>query len=160
MNHRVDYPFKDNFQKNLQAICSQAVGKQRCPEICKNGKRCKKSSYILNYGLCTFHNTSILPKDKYELMTRYIYHLLMCSTKTWETKLFLIDVVKKLMITYPQEILVVDDIFKYLFIFIADAKKHNIENCYKDKLIIYEYYSLDLPDPRWISFCVEKKCLF
>ena len=84
----------------------------------------------------------------------------MCPTKMWETKLYLIDVVKKLLITYPQEIMVLDDIFKYLFIFVADAKKNNITNCFKDKLILYEYYSLDLPPSLWVDFCVGKKCLF
>ena len=160
LNHRVEYPFKDDFHKNLKAICSQAVGKHRCPKICKTGNKCKKKSHILNYGLCTFHHKGILPKDKYEVMTRYIYHLLMCPIKTWETKVYLMDVVKKLLIQYPQEMMTLDDVFKYLFVFIADAKKKDITNCFKDKLIIYNYYSLELPDPLWVDFCVEKKCLF
>ena len=160
LNYRVEYPFKDNFEKNLRAICSGAVGKQRCPITCKTGNKCKKKSHLLNYGLCTFHNKRILPKEKYEVMTRYIYHLLMCSTKTWETKVYLIDVIKKLIITYPQEITTIDDVFKYLFVFIGDAKKHGVSNCFNDKLIIYDYYSLELPDPLWVDFCIERKCLF
>lgn len=160
LNHRVEYPFADNFEKNLKALCSLAVGSHRCPEICKTGLKCKKKSHILNYGLCTFHNKAILPKDKYEVMTRYMYHLFMCPMKTWETKLYLIDIAKKLLIKHPLEITTLDDIFKYIFIFITDAHKNNVTNCFKEKLIIYDYFSLEIPDERWVDFCVERKCLF
>ena len=160
MNINVSYPFKDDFVKNLKAICSQSVGKIRCPCTTTKGLKCKKKSHLLNYGLFQFHNKDILPKDKYEPMFKYIYHSLQCSNRCWETKIYLIDFVKKLLIKFKNEINTIEDIYKYLFIYIADAKKNKITNCYKDKSILYSYYGFELPSYDWVSSCVEKRCLF
>ena len=160
MNHAVIYPFKEDYTKNLKAICSQGIGKLRCHCMTKAGLKCKKKSHILNYGMCQFHNRDILPKDKYEVMCKYIYHLLMCDNKTWETKISLMDFAKKLIIRFKDDIQSTEDIFRYIYIFICDAKKNKIKNIYKDKAILYNYYDLDMPDTDWLNFCVERRCIF
>ena len=48
MNHAVIYPFKEDYTKNLKAICSQGIGKLRCHCMTKAGLKCKKKSHILN----------------------------------------------------------------------------------------------------------------
>jgi len=160
LNYKVEFPFPDNFQKNLQVLCSSNVGKIKCPMTTLQGLKCKKKSHLFNYGLCTFHNNDILPKDKYETFCRYIYHILQCSNRTWETKVYLIDFAKKILIKYSDDVNTLEDIYKYLFIYIADAKKKEIDNCYKDKSILFNYYDLELPPDKWAQFCIDKRCLF
>ena len=158
MNINVHYPYLD-YKKNLRALCSQQVGKVKCPCYTTNGLKCKKKSHLLNYGKCQFHS-QILSKDKYEPLCRYVYHLLMCGNRSWETKVYLIDIAKKLLIKFKDDIHTMDDIYRYLLMFISDAKKNDIQDYYKDKLLLYNYYDLEPPPPNWIKFCVEHKCLF
>jgi len=86
--------------------------------------------------------------------------MLQCSNRTWETKIYLIDFAKKILIKYAYDVNTLEDIYRYLFVFIADAKKQEIDNCYKDKSILYNYYDLELPPDKWAEFCIDKKCLF
>jgi len=160
LNYRIEYPFKNNFKKNVKVLCSLNVGKVRCSEMTLQGFKCKKKSHVLNYGKCQFHNKDILPNDKYEQLCIYMYHILQCTNRSWGTKVYLIDFVKKLLIKYGDDIHTLDDIYRYFFVFIADAKKKNITDYYKDKSILYDYYSLELPDSLWVDFCTDKRCLF
>lgn len=159
LNYKVTYPFKDDYTKNLKAICNPGIGKIKCHCTTLKGLKCKKKSHLLNYGMCQFHNKEILPKNKYEVLCTYIYHLLMCSNRTWETKIYLIDIAKKLLLKFD-DIYSIDDVFRYYFMYIADAKKNNIENAYKNKELIYNYYDLELPPESWMKFCIDKRCLF
>ena len=84
----------------------------------------------------------------------------MCDNKTWETKISLMDFAKKLIIRFKDDIQSTEDIFRYIYIFICDAKKNKIKNIYKDKAILYNYYDLDMPDTDWLNFCVERRCIF
>ena len=79
---------------------------------------------------------------------------------SWETKLYLIDFAKKIIIKFPDKIHELQDIYRYLFVYIADAEKNEIDNCYKDKTILYDYYDLDLPPHGWIDFCMKHRVLF
>ena len=47
----------------------------------------------------------------------------------------------------------VQDIYRYLFVYIADAEKNEIDDCYKDKTILYDYYDLKRPPLSWINYC-------
>ena len=90
----------------------------------------------------------------------YMYHILQCTNRSWGTKVYLIDFVKKILIKYGDDIHTLDDIYRYFFVFIADAKKKNITDYYKYKAILYDYYSLELPDISWVEYCTDKRCLF
>jgi len=160
LNVTLELPFPDNYQRNIQVLCSSNVGKVRCPMTTLHGLKCKKKSHLFNYGLCTFHNKEILPKDKYEPLCRYIYHLLQCSNRTWETKVYLVDFAKKILIKYSDDVNTLEDIYRYLFVYIADATKNKVDNCYKDKSILFNYYDLELPPDKWTDFCIDKRCLF
>lgn len=156
LNYHLEFPFQDNYTKNIKALCSHNV---RCHCTTLQGLKCKKKSYLLNYGKCQFHG-EILPKSKHEPMCRYIFHLLQCGLKSWSTKIYLIDFVKKIIIKYPEKINTLDDIYHYLFIFCADSKKNKIVRCYEDKSILFNYYDLELPPKGWVDFCIDKKCLY
>ena len=93
LNYNIEYPFNDDYEKNVRVLCSSNVGKERCPMKTLQGHKCKKKSHLLNYGLCSFHNKDILPKDKYEPLCKYLYHMLQCTNRTWETKIYLLDFV-------------------------------------------------------------------
>ena len=160
LNTRLELPFKDNYKNNLLALCHGSVGKVKCPCTTLQGLKCKKKSHLFNYGYCQFHNKDILPKCKYDIFCKYVYHLLECPNRTWETKLYLLDFTKKIIIKFPDKINEIQDIYRYLFVYIADAEKNEIENCYKDKTILYDYYDLELPPSGWINFCINRRVLF
>lgn len=159
LNTDFDYPFPDDYYKSVKALCNSQAGKVRCVCKTKSGKMCKKKSQLLNYGMCHIHNKDVLPKEKYEPLCKFIYHLLLFDQRTWTTKVFLLDVAKKLIIKFD-DIKNLEDIYRYLFIYIADAKKRGITNYYKDRGILYSYYDLDVPPAEWVDFCVEKHVLF
>ena len=159
LNTNVIYPYGDNHYNNIRSLCSQGVGNIKCHCTTLKGLKCKKKSHLLNYGMCHFHNKDILPKGKCDILCKYIYQLLMCTNKSWETKVSLIDISKKLLLKFD-DISSVDDLLKYYFIYIADTKKHNINNAFKNKEILYNYYDLELPPESWLRFCVENRCLF
>ena len=71
----------------------------------------------------------------------------------------LIDVAKKLAIKYP-DVQTLDDIYRYLFVYIADAKHRGIQHYYQDRNALYRYYELDPPPENWVQFCCDKHVLF
>ena len=158
MNTKVLYPY-ESYKLTMKVWCSQKVGKVRCNCETKEGTRCKNKSILLNYGRCYTHHKDILPEDKYEPLCKYLYHLFMCSNRTWETKVYLFDVTKKLLIKFKDDIHSLDDIYRYLFIYIDHSKKNDTYDYYNNKSLLYNYYELELPPANWVKFCVEKRCL-
>ena len=109
----------------------------------------------MNYGYCSVHNKKILPKNKYLIMSIYLYYIIQ-TNNTWYTKVFLIDLVKKLLIKYP-EIERLEQIHYYMLRF----KFHQFE----DENIIqsssmYEYYYLLTPPIEWTRKCIEKRVIY
>ena len=160
LNNHLEYPFKKDYKNNILSLCHGNMCKARCPCTTLRGLKCKKKSHLFNYGYCQFHNKGILPKSKYEVFCKYLYHLFECPNRTWETKLYLLDFAKKIIIKFPDKINEIQDIYRYLFVYISDAEKNEIDNCYKDKTILYDYYDLDLPPHGWIDFCMKHRVLF
>ena len=76
---------------------------------------------------------------------------LRCTNNRWYTKIFLIDLVKKLLIKYP-EIDKLEQIHYYMLRF----KFHRFED---DYLIsppsMYEYYNLKTPPDQWANKCIN-----
>lgn len=159
LNTHFEYPFPDNYYKSFKALCKSQVCNVRCICKTKQGTVCKHKSNLFNYGMCHIHNKDVLSKDKYEPLCKYAYHLLQCETRTWITKIYLLDVAKKLLLRF-NDIHSVEDIYRYYFIYIADAKKNGIKNYYKDRSILYNYYDLEMPPQEWINYCIEKKVIF
>ena len=71
----------------------------------------------------------------------------------------MIDAIKKLLIKFP-DIKKLDDIYRYLHIYIADQKKLGVLNWSSDRWQLYDYYELEYPPEEWVNFCVDKKVLF
>ena len=145
----------DDIKENLKMICSLGGSKRCCAINITNGKRCKKKSSILNYGFCSIHHKDILPKCKYEIMSIYLFYIIQ-TNNSWYTKVYLIDIVKKLLIRYP-EINKLEEIHYYMLRF----KFHQFE----DENIIqsssmYEYYYLLTPPIEWTRKCIEKRVIY
>jgi len=142
--------------KNIKTLCSGGVGKIRCHHRTKRGNYCKNPSSLLNYGFCNLHNRNLLPKEKYNLMSDFMFYLLE-TPNLWRTKLYMIDIAKKLLIQFP-EINNIPEILHYFFRF---SNHHSNENNGEKSWMInpnkiYEYYNLQLPPKKWISYCSEK----
>ena len=147
-------PFESG-EDNLKMICNMMKSKRCCAINNTNGKRCKKKSKLLNYGFCALHHEDTLPKEKYEIMNTYIHYLLQ-TNNTWYTKIYLIDIVKKLLIKYP-EIKSMEKIHYYMLRF----KGHSL----KDKRItaaksMYDYYQLSEVPSRWINECIHNRIIY
>ena len=158
LNTHIEIPFEDGY-KNLKALCCSQVGKERCLCHNKDASRCKMKSHAFNYGKCRLHNKGIVPKDKTMLMTNYIFHLMQNQSRSWITKVFMIDIIKKMLIKFP-DINSLEDIYRYLHIYIADQKKSGALNWSTERWQLYDYYELEYPPEEWVNFCVNKKVLF
>ena len=121
------------------------------------GKRCRKNAVLMNYGFCEIHHDKILPKDKYDLMIRYIFHTLQIKC-SWYSKINFIDMTKKLLIRYS-EIKTFDEILSFGFRYKFHLSKHNLNDEIIDRKGIYNYYEIMIPPPNWIKKCLEKKLI-
>ena len=112
----------------------------RCSHYTKQGRKCKNTCHILNYGYCYTHNKNVLPKDKYSLMCDYLYWLMETSA-TKRTKRNMSDIGKKLLIQNPT-ITKIQQIQHYFFRFFYSNNKQGIT----DPVGFYNYYNLELPE--------------
>ena len=65
---------------------------------------------------------------------------------------------KKLLIKY-EDIHNIDDIYRYIFIYIAYCK-NDIKDYNNNRKKLYEYYDLPLPPQGWVDYCCNKHVLF
>ena len=85
--------FYNNSHDNIKILLSN----QRCICKTKDGKRCRKKSHILNYGMCHIHNKKYLNKELYPLMVDFIYITLEQRITPWR-RINIIDMGKKIII--------------------------------------------------------------
>ena len=149
-NKNITKPFNDS-EKNLKLICARKVGKVRCICKTKNGTVCKHKASLFNYGMCHIHNKNILKKEYYQLMEKYI-DFVFCQRYNFISRLYTIDIGKKLIIKYADENTELQDILLYWFRYLNEKNIKIIEN-YE---IIYDYFSLEKPHKRWIDYCSKK----
>ena len=146
--------FSTNPKKNIETICKH---NKRCRHRTKKGTICKRKSKLLNYGYCYQHNKECLTEDSYQIMDDYI-SLLLCQRYNFLSRLYFLDIGKKLLIKYRKKgekiscIDILSKIFEYL----------SINNIYyvKDYNKVYIYFKLKKPEKYWIESCIESKCIY
>ena len=147
LNINIEKPY-DNSYDNLK--CWTKLDRCKCKT--KSGKRCKKKSVLFNNGKCSIHQKP-LAKDKYDLMSDYIYYLIQ-SNNNISTKIGMIDIGSKLCIKHPY-LNKVQDILHFFFRFYYYNDQASIVN----KLKIYDYYEL-LKDEEHSEKCIKNNILF
>ena len=152
-NLNTDKPFIKN-KHNLLALCSDGVGRRKCLGINKNGSPCQNHSYMFNYGLCHVHNKNILNRRYHRIFLIYFYYLLTYNKKGWKTKLYMLDMAKKLIIKH--DIHKLEDI---ILIFTTYFERYNYTNEGTPERF-YTDNHLTIPDKRWINYCFRKKIIF
>ena len=152
MNDNIEFPIKDNHKKNILLMCNGGVGNLYCSCTNKNSRKCKKKSHLFNYGKCHIHHKEILPKEKYELFSKYFYHIL-CMNYKWISILYLLDFGKKVIINF--DVNGVDDILYYLYKYLNN--KNNTEGFYMNK--IFTFYNFKDPPQKWLDYCNTKKTI-
>ena len=142
-----DDPFLD-----LKEICCN----QRCNHKTKEGKRCKKNSFIFNNGCCKIHKKNYLLEDRYSLMRDFILWIFMTGNKK-HTKLIMIDIAKKLLIQY-REIHTIQDIhyFFHKFYHLNTIKKGEVIQWNR----FYQYYELEELDKDWLNNCMKYNVIY
>jgi hypothetical protein len=150
-NTNITKPFGDPKQ-NIQIL---TLDESRCSCMTKKGRKCKHTRKLLNYGYCHVHNKEVLTENLYPLMERYIY-LIMWQKNTLRTKLYLIDLGKKILMKYCNTgDSNVEDVLQYFYQYIAI---HSVKSV-KDYQRMYEYYDFTFPPETWIQDCLEKKII-
>lgn len=147
LNKNIIKPFNEP-GRNLKLVCSRKVGKVRCICTTKKGTVCKHKASLFNYGMCHIHYKNILKKQYYYLMDKYIDFVL-CQRYNFLSRLFTIDIGKKLIIKYADKNTELQDILVYWFQYLNEKNIKIVEN-YGD---IYDYFSLEKPPKKWIGYC-------
>ena len=85
--------------------------------------------------------------------------MILAQRNSWYSKIFLIDLGKKVILKYCNEISSIDEILlKYYEFFSIVLKDGNI--FIKDYNKLYEYYNIDLPDKDWLKKCKNNYIFF
>ncbi len=158
INKNTELPHNDSKKNIIEIISKTKSGIQRCNCKTNDGKRCKNNSKPLNYGKCHIHNKSVLNEKYYPLMLEYMM-LILHQRSGILTKIYLLDMGKKILMNYCDEKSTVGDIFSkyYEFYSIILGDGGTIVKDYKQ---FYEYYKLELPEKEWIDECKENYVIF
>ena len=149
INHNVDKPYNDP-ELNIKFLCSPKVGKVRCLCKTKRGRVCKRKSKLLNYGYCYQHHPDYLEEGRYQLMEQYMY-MILYQRNSWLSKLYLIDIGKKIIIHKLNYNSTMDEVMYYFYRYMNVNNLRFIENY----INMYDYLTLEKPDKRWIKYCCE-----
>lgn len=152
-NLNTDFPHKCQ-TKNLYELCCNGVGKHFCYGKTKCGGNCKNRSQLFNYGYCHIHNKETINKRYHNIFLTYIKYLFTSNKKGFRTKLYMIDMAKKIII--KRDIKKLEDI---IIIFTTYFEKYDYSKQGSPNKF-YEEHNLELPPNSWIDFCCEKKILF
>ena len=99
-NFNTDKPIISD-RGNLKMYLSSSVGEINCVCNTKSGFKCKNKSLMFNYGMCQVHNKDILKQKHFNIFLIYLdYIFTNNSMKSWKTKLYLLDMSKKLIIKH------------------------------------------------------------
>ena len=150
INIDVTKPLNDA-KRNIQLLCSQKVGKERCICTTKKGTLCKNKSRILNYGMCYQHNKEILHTDMYPLMVTYMMMILSQRSK-WSKKIIYFDIGKKLLIHRFNKDSAIEELMNCFYEYFSVNKNHTL-------MEIYDYYQFKKPSDEWLNYCSEKHIL-
>ena len=156
VNHNIEKPFINDNKLNILSMCHMGVGKLKCNGYTLKGERCKNKSTLMNYGKCHIHNKNMLKKEDYRLFSDYLYHIL-CSNYRWKTKIYLIDVGKKIIDKFLNDKSEVHEILQYYYRYLNDEDFHINEEFYMNG--IYEYYNLEKASKNWVDYCINKNVI-
>jgi len=151
INDNIDKPY-ENPKDNLWIFYLKDTTNIRCKCSTKKGLRCKNKAALFNYGVCYQHHKNILPKEKYELMVKYIY-LILCQRNNWFSKIHLFDIGKKIIIN--KDVIELEDIMYYFYKYINLTGIKSIQDYYK----MYDYYELPRPQLPWVNYCFKNHIL-
>lgn len=150
INTSHEKPHNDPFL-DLKELCVPG----RCTHQTKEGKRCKKYKFLLNDGCCKIHRKSYLTENKYQLLSDYIYSILMTGNQTKKTKILMIDIAKKLAMKHP-EIKDITDIHYYFHKYYHLNMKESVIRW----VDLYDSYGLESIDEEWLTQCITKNILY
>ena len=131
---------------------------KRCLKQTKDGTRCKKNAVFMNNGCCRTHSRDVLPKSKYKLYREYLDYVLE-SSNHWNTKVYMLDIARKLMIHYDS-IQTVQDVQHYFLEYFHKCRYEKMpEEDQNNPRIMYAYYDLTFPPSEWTNRSILDKML-
>lgn len=158
-NKDTKFPHND-CKMNLCEVVSNNTknGLQRCSCKTLDGRKCKNKAKLLNYGMCHIHNKSFIHENFYPLITEYI-NLILLQRSGIMTKIFLIDMGKKIIMKYCDENSTISDIFSKYYEFFSIILDDG-DTIVKEYKRFYDYYGLELPEKEWLIKCKENYIIF
>jgi hypothetical protein len=128
----------------------------RCCAKTKKGTRCTRKARFLNNGCCATHNKNILPADKYQVYSEYVWYTL-GSTNYWSTKMYMFDISRKLLVAHP-EISSLYEIHHYMLRYFQHCHHGGMTESEKSNpKKIYIYYDIPFPSKTWIRLGIQDK---
>ena len=150
----------DDCKKNIIELISNKNkrGIKKCICNTTNGKKCKNTAKIFNYGMCHIHNKHFIEERFYPLFTEYI-NLILHQRGGIVSKIFLIDMGKKIIMKYCNETSSISEIFSKYYEFFSIVLDDG-ETIVKEYKRFYDYYDLEEPEKKWIKNCKENYIIF
>ena len=107
------------------------------------------------------YNNEILPKENYELFSKWLYHILQTNYK-WVSVLYLLDFGKKIIIHKlkdKKKIYGIESILHYLYTYINIHidEINSINKPYMEG--IYDYFELEKPPQKWLRYCLDNRTI-
>ena len=147
-------------KKNLLEFVSNKNknGLQKCRCRTKEGKKCKNTAKLMNYGMCHIHKKQYLNEKLYPIMSSYL-NLILLQRGGIQTKILLFDMGKKLIMKYCNENSTVGDIFSKYYEFYS-IELNDGETVVKEYDRFYDYYKIKKPDKLWMEECRKNFIFF
>mgnify|MGYP006139612453 CR=1 FL=1 len=139
---------------NIKILCSNKINTMHCLHKINGKRRCKRKPHILNYGYCYQHNKDILPKEKYDLMIKFM-NLILYQRNNLLKKIQSFDIGKKIIIHKCNNNSTIDNVMYYFYQWLSLNDIYQI----KDYTEMYQFYNLKKPPIEWIQYCIENKTL-
>ena len=122
----------------------------RCIATTKKGTRCKHRPVFMNGGCCKTHGSDILPPSMYRVYRDYVNYVLE-STNHWTTKIYMLDLARKLACK-DTSIEGTTDIQHYFLEFFHRCRHDNIcPSEQGDPRTMYRSYDLRFPSKEWFG---------
>ena len=151
INYNVNWPTV-SLNKILHMCC---MSSNRCIHENKEGVRCTNKPHFFNYGYCHNHSKNILKKKHYKIFLTYLNYIFTNNIKhRWYTKVYFIDMAKKLIIKY--DIKRFDKLLYYFFKYFKENENNEVTN----PSAFYKQYNIEPPDKKWVTLCKNKKIIF
>ena len=132
------------------ALSAWFIPANRCISITKKGRKCKNRPIFMNGGCCKIHGSYILPESMYPIYRDYVNYVLE-STNHWATKIYMLDIARKISCISENKITNISDIHHYFLEFFHRCRHDKISPSEQgDPRTMYSHCNIPFPSREWV----------